>query len=162
MGYIVVGLNEYYTSKKCPRCEQFVAQVTFRSLYCFPCKRYYHRDCMAAENMSRIVLECLKYQERPTHLQPINADGSYPWKTASAASPNTTTSTSSTSATTSAGSTRGAGSSAGSSAGSGSGASSGAGSGHSNGSGSQTLKRRSETVTRKEEEGGRRDKTARV
>ncbi|KAF9137096.1 hypothetical protein BGX30_010546, partial [Mortierella sp. GBA39] len=113
----------------CPRCEQFVAQVTFQSLHCFPCKRYYHMDTMAAENMSRIVLERLQNQKRQTYLQPINADGSYPG-TASAASPNTTTSTCSTSATGNTGST------------------------------CLTLKRRSETVTRKEEEGGRRGKTA--
>ncbi|KAF9138939.1 hypothetical protein BG015_002207, partial [Linnemannia schmuckeri] len=74
---------------------------------------------MAAESMSRIVLEHLQNQERPTYLQSINADGSYPWKTVSAASPDMTDSTGSTSATSSISSTW------------------------------QTLKRRSETVARK-------------
>ncbi|KAI7820375.1 hypothetical protein BC939DRAFT_457798, partial [Gamsiella multidivaricata] len=27
LGYVVVGIEEYYTSKKCPNCEEFVAQV---------------------------------------------------------------------------------------------------------------------------------------
>ena len=80
MGYIVVGVNEYYTSKKCPNCENFVAQVTLRQLYCPNCKRYHHRDVMAAENMSRIVRECLEKQERPDYLQPKTADDRYPWK----------------------------------------------------------------------------------
>ncbi|KAI7826875.1 hypothetical protein BC939DRAFT_446069, partial [Gamsiella multidivaricata] len=26
LGYVVVGIEEYYTSKKCPNCEEFVAQ----------------------------------------------------------------------------------------------------------------------------------------
>ncbi|KAF9132445.1 hypothetical protein BGX30_012656 [Mortierella sp. GBA39] len=78
LGYEVVRLNEHHTSKKCPRCEQFVAQVTFRSLYCFPCKRNYLRDTTATERMSRIVLERLQNQERPIYLQPINADAHTP------------------------------------------------------------------------------------
>ncbi|OAQ31430.1 hypothetical protein K457DRAFT_136326 [Linnemannia elongata AG-77] len=80
LGYIVLGINEYYTSRKCPRCTLFVAQVTLRSLYCFNCSTYFHRDVLAAENMSLIVRERLKTQTRPRHLQPINADGSLPWE----------------------------------------------------------------------------------
>ncbi|KAG0195310.1 hypothetical protein BGX28_001724, partial [Mortierella sp. GBA30] len=38
LGYIVVGVNEYYTSKKCPTCEQFVGEVNYRRLYCTGCK----------------------------------------------------------------------------------------------------------------------------
>ncbi|KAF9300921.1 hypothetical protein BGZ74_007331, partial [Mortierella antarctica] len=80
LGYIVVGLNEYYTSKKCPDCQQFVAQVTLRQLYCRNCERYHHRDVMAAENMSKIVRGYLEKQKRPRYLQPRTADGRYPWE----------------------------------------------------------------------------------
>lgn len=38
---------------------------------------------MAAENMSKIALGHLVRQERPDYLQPINADGTYPWKASS-------------------------------------------------------------------------------
>ncbi|KAF9346559.1 hypothetical protein BGX26_001918 [Mortierella sp. AD094] len=79
LGYIVVGLNEYYTSKKCPDCQNFVAQVTLRELYCPDCERYHRRDVMAAENMSRIVRGYLAEQKRPRYLQPKTADGRYPW-----------------------------------------------------------------------------------
>ncbi|KAI1302678.1 hypothetical protein EDD11_005591, partial [Mortierella claussenii] len=36
--YIVVGVEEYYTSKKCPVCEEFVDQVNLRRFYCSKCK----------------------------------------------------------------------------------------------------------------------------
>ncbi|KAG0074291.1 hypothetical protein BGZ92_003447 [Podila epicladia] len=78
--YIVIGINEYYTSKKCPNCENFVAQVTLRQLYCPNCQRYHHRDVMAAENMSRIMRGYLEKQKRPRYLQPRTEDGRYPWE----------------------------------------------------------------------------------
>ncbi|KAG0057380.1 hypothetical protein BGZ83_010839 [Gryganskiella cystojenkinii] len=81
LGYLVVGLNEFYTSKKCPDYENFVAQVTLRQFYCPRCKRYQHRDIMAAENMSKIVRGYLVDQERPEYLHPKTSDGRYPWKT---------------------------------------------------------------------------------
>ncbi|KAI7829511.1 hypothetical protein BC939DRAFT_474078 [Gamsiella multidivaricata] len=37
-GYIMVGVNEYSTSKKCPTYEKFVGQVEIRRLYCSTCK----------------------------------------------------------------------------------------------------------------------------
>ncbi|OAQ27379.1 hypothetical protein K457DRAFT_33831 [Linnemannia elongata AG-77] len=86
LGYVVVGINEYYTSKKCPRCTEFIAQVTLRSFYCYSCKQYFHRDTMAAQNMCEIVLHRLKTFERPKHLQPLAADGSYPWMASSSTS----------------------------------------------------------------------------
>ncbi|KAF8976663.1 hypothetical protein BGZ46_008070 [Entomortierella lignicola] len=55
LGYVVLGLNEFYTSKKCPNCQNFVAQVTIRQLFCPHCRKYYHRDIMAGENMSKMV-----------------------------------------------------------------------------------------------------------
>jgi hypothetical protein len=78
-----MGINEYYTSKKCPDCQDFVAQVTLRQFYCPHCKRYYHRDIMAAENMCKIVQGYLVKQERPRYLQPVTTDGRYPWDTKS-------------------------------------------------------------------------------
>ncbi|KAF9312624.1 hypothetical protein BG003_006091, partial [Podila horticola] len=80
LGYIVVGLNEFYTSKKCPSCQEFVAQVTLRELFCPHCRKYYHRDVMAAQNMSNIVRGYIENQKRPRYLQPMTADGRYPWE----------------------------------------------------------------------------------
>lgn len=100
MGYVVVGLDEFYTSKKCPRCTRFVAQVTMRSFYCFGCRIYHHRDVMAAHNMTNIVLERLEKQQRPDYLQPINADGTYPWKASPDTGSGSTSSSVATSSTT--------------------------------------------------------------
>lgn len=77
---MVVGLNEYYTSKKCPGCGLFVGQVDIRRFYCSKCQVYHHRDVMAAENMANIIQEYLVRQERPDYLHPVAEDGSLPWK----------------------------------------------------------------------------------
>ncbi|CAO3565409.1 unnamed protein product [Mortierella alpina] len=77
--YLVVGLNEYYTSKKCPHCRNFVAQVTLRQLYCPHCKAYFHRDVMAGHNLCNVIDGYLLQGHRPGYLQPINADGTFPW-----------------------------------------------------------------------------------
>ncbi|KAF9899819.1 hypothetical protein EC991_008260, partial [Linnemannia zychae] len=85
LGYVVLGLNEFYTSKRCPCCEQFVAQLDLRRFFCNgPCQTYHHRDVMAAENMFRVVQEYLQRQARPKYLQPKCQDQSYPWATISA------------------------------------------------------------------------------
>ncbi|KAG0219994.1 hypothetical protein BGX33_010569 [Mortierella sp. NVP41] len=76
LGYIVVGLNKFYTSKKCPICHEFVAQVTLRRLYCLECQVYHHRDVMAAHNIAQ--------------------DGSYPWLMPTTTSTSTSTSASTT------------------------------------------------------------------
>ena len=83
LGYIVVGINEYYTSKKCPDCQNFVGQVNIRQFYCTHCARYHHRDVMAAENMAKIVQEYLEKRTRPLYLQPVTQDGRYPWMSSS-------------------------------------------------------------------------------
>ncbi|KAG0274828.1 hypothetical protein BGZ96_004069 [Linnemannia gamsii] len=94
LGYLVVGLNEYYTSKKCPCCGLFVAQVTLRRFFCPNCHVYHHRDVMAGENMSNIVRGYLEKQQRPEYLQPVAPDGTLPWMastaTGSSAPSNTT------------------------------------------------------------------------
>ncbi|KAF9100189.1 hypothetical protein BGX23_004017 [Mortierella sp. AD031] len=64
LGYIVVGLNKFYTSKKCPICHEFVAQVTLRRLYCLECQVYHHRDVMAAHNMYNLARGYLEDQQR--------------------------------------------------------------------------------------------------
>ncbi|KAF9152205.1 hypothetical protein BGX20_005209 [Mortierella sp. AD010] len=78
-GYVVVGVNEYYTSKKCPTCQEFVGQVEIRRLYCKKCKTYMHRDVMAGHNICNVVRGHLLYQQRPLYLQPKDSDGEYPW-----------------------------------------------------------------------------------
>ncbi|KAF9382477.1 hypothetical protein CPC16_009322 [Podila verticillata] len=89
LGYLVVGLNEYYTSKKCPRCGLFVAQVTLRRFYCPECHVFHHRDVMAAENMANIARGYLEKQERPEYLQPVAKDGSLPWMKRAGTGPRT-------------------------------------------------------------------------
>ncbi|KAK3810077.1 MAG: hypothetical protein J3Q66DRAFT_391248 [Benniella sp.] len=80
LGYIVIGVNEYYTSKRCPECHQFVGQMEIRRLYCSNCKVKFHRDVMAGENIANIVQSYLVHQRRPLYLQPYDADGNYPWE----------------------------------------------------------------------------------
>ncbi|KAF8978840.1 hypothetical protein BGZ52_005508, partial [Haplosporangium bisporale] len=80
LGYLVVGINEYYSSKRCPVCKNFVAQTTdWRTLYCHTCKRFRQRDVMASDNMNNAIKRHLEDQERPLYLQPKRQDGSYPW-----------------------------------------------------------------------------------
>ncbi|KAF9924166.1 hypothetical protein BGZ65_008484, partial [Modicella reniformis] len=62
-------INEFYTSKRCPSCKQFVAQVTLRRLYCPKCKAYHHRDVLAAHNMYNVV----RGYRRPT-TAPISSE----------------------------------------------------------------------------------------
>ncbi|KAF9319607.1 hypothetical protein BG003_008714 [Podila horticola] len=81
LSYLVVGVNEVYTSKKCPKCAQFVAQTkNLRRLYCgHHCKKYMHRDVMAGHNTCNILRGHIK-KERPDYLQPVDQYGNYPWK----------------------------------------------------------------------------------
>ncbi|KAF9159008.1 hypothetical protein BGX21_003433, partial [Mortierella sp. AD011] len=80
LGYIVVGVNEYYTSKKCPTCHNFVGQVDIRRLYCRHCRTYMHRDVMAGHNICNVVRGHLLHQQRPRYLQPRDENGGYPWE----------------------------------------------------------------------------------
>ncbi|KAF9356649.1 hypothetical protein BGX26_004962 [Mortierella sp. AD094] len=79
LGYIVVGVNEYYTSKKCPHCHTFVFQVSTRGLFCEDCGTPFHRDEMAGHNMVNVVQGHLLHQKRPLYLQPVDENGHYPW-----------------------------------------------------------------------------------
>ena len=80
LGYVVVGVNEFYTSKKCPMCHQFVCQVNIRRLYCEYCKKFMHRDVMAGHNLANVVQGHLREQRRPRYLQPVDQNGVFPWE----------------------------------------------------------------------------------
>ena len=75
----MVGVNEYYTSKKCPICKNFVGQVDIRRLYCSECKTFMHRDVMAGHNICNVIQGHLFNQERPRYLQPRDANNFFPW-----------------------------------------------------------------------------------
>ncbi|KAG0262509.1 hypothetical protein BG011_010092 [Mortierella polycephala] len=68
LGYIAAGVNEYYTSKKCPMCEQFVGQVEIRRLYCPTCNYSMHRDVMAGHNICNAVRSHPVDQQRPLYI----------------------------------------------------------------------------------------------
>ncbi|TPX45446.1 hypothetical protein SeMB42_g04006 [Synchytrium endobioticum] len=53
--YTIKRVNEYYTSKKCPCCEELVEMQARRRSYCRHCNKWYHRDVMAADNIVSIV-----------------------------------------------------------------------------------------------------------
>jgi hypothetical protein len=76
----VVGVNEFYTAKKCPVCEEFVGQVDMRRIYCSKCKAYLNRHVMAGHNMANVVRGHLIAQQRPRYFQPRAVDGNYPWE----------------------------------------------------------------------------------
>ncbi|TPX38906.1 hypothetical protein SeLEV6574_g07528 [Synchytrium endobioticum] len=80
LGYAIVGVNEYFTSKKCPCCQEFVEMPTMKRLYCRGCNKWYHRDVMAADNMVSIVRGYLEHDERPTYLKPPSKDKNTPMK----------------------------------------------------------------------------------
>ncbi|KAG0211194.1 hypothetical protein BGX28_008374 [Mortierella sp. GBA30] len=86
LGYIVVRVNEYYTSKKCPECKNFVAEVTTRRLYCPKCMTYMRQDVMAGNNIANVVQGHLLHQQRPLYLQPVDGNGHYPWMQAMSSS----------------------------------------------------------------------------
>ncbi|KAF9274645.1 hypothetical protein BGZ74_004285 [Mortierella antarctica] len=82
LDYIVVGVNEYYTSKRCPVCHEFVGQVDIRQLYCptSTCRVKIHRDVMAGHNMCNVIQGHLLHQQRPHYLQPFDKDGKHIWQ----------------------------------------------------------------------------------
>ncbi|KAG0317269.1 hypothetical protein BGZ99_006411 [Dissophora globulifera] len=97
LGYVVVGVNEYYTSKKCPKCQNFVGQVEIRRLYCKTCKTYMHRDVMAGHNICNVVRGHLLEQQRPVYLQPMDKNKAYPWMQEDASSSSSSSSSGSSS-----------------------------------------------------------------
>ncbi|KAF9569519.1 hypothetical protein EC968_002563, partial [Mortierella alpina] len=93
LGYVVVGCNEFYTSKKCPDCENFVCEVQIRILYCENCRTYFHRDQLAGNNIANVLQSYVLRQERPKYLQPVDAKGSLIWKTGTVTGTSTNTGT---------------------------------------------------------------------
>ncbi|KAF9964874.1 hypothetical protein BGZ73_001677, partial [Actinomortierella ambigua] len=81
LGYLVVDCNEYYSSKRCPKCENFDGHLgDIRRTYCRECEKYMHRDAMAAHNMVNVLRAYVERQERPDYLQPVDDRGQFPWK----------------------------------------------------------------------------------
>lgn len=74
-----MGVNEHYTSKKCPNCRNFVCQVKIRILYCTTCLTYFHRDVLAGNNIANILQSHVQRQERPHYLQPVDEQGRLIW-----------------------------------------------------------------------------------
>ncbi|KAG0010590.1 hypothetical protein BGZ81_002685 [Podila clonocystis] len=80
LGYLVIGINEYYSSKRCPDCHDFVCATSdWWTLYCKSCKCFRQRDVMASDNMNNAIKDILIHQQQPLYLQPRRPDGSYPW-----------------------------------------------------------------------------------
>ncbi|KAG0357640.1 hypothetical protein BGZ54_000260 [Gamsiella multidivaricata] len=80
LDYLVLGINEHYSSKKCPVCHGFVcATSNWRTLYCKTRKCFRQRYVMASANMNNAIKAHLIHQQRPLYLQPQRQDGSYPW-----------------------------------------------------------------------------------
>ncbi|KAG0031303.1 hypothetical protein BGZ82_007040 [Podila clonocystis] len=80
LGYIVVGVNEYYSSKTRLTSHGLVDQMeSIRRLFCSNCKRFMHRDVVAGQNICNAVVGHLEHQRRSLYLQPVTANGSYPW-----------------------------------------------------------------------------------
>ncbi|KAF9346511.1 hypothetical protein BGX34_003833, partial [Mortierella sp. NVP85] len=68
LGILVVMVDEYNTSKKCPRpaCEQtLIDDNATRSKFCPTCKIYFDRDMVGAEGIGRICLAHLVGGGRP-------------------------------------------------------------------------------------------------
>ncbi|KAG9321106.1 hypothetical protein KVV02_007335 [Mortierella alpina] len=88
-GIAVVGINEYYTSQRCPfhspvdpanTCDHgFVARVHTRRAYCSKGHMYFHRDSLACQNMLRATATHVSLQKRPWFLQPLDDDGVPLW-----------------------------------------------------------------------------------
>ncbi|CAO3682317.1 unnamed protein product [Umbelopsis vinacea] len=69
LGYTVVDVDEFYTSKKCRCCQDFVGYVNIRRLYCPRCRKLFHRDIMAAENIAVAAKAWLVDFKRPEYLE---------------------------------------------------------------------------------------------
>ncbi|GJJ77921.1 hypothetical protein EMPS_10280 [Entomortierella parvispora] len=81
LGYIIVGLPEYYTSRRCPKCQSsgiseqdFVGYIGIRRAHCVRCGTWFHRDLLAASNMVVATRYYLDHLSRPAYLLPITKD----------------------------------------------------------------------------------------
>ena len=69
LGYLVVWMDEYFTSQKCPCCHGFTEFINMRLKFCRTCGKMYHRDLMAAENMVNILYGETHGNGRPGYLK---------------------------------------------------------------------------------------------
>ncbi|CAO3676652.1 unnamed protein product [Umbelopsis ramanniana] len=76
LGYLVVGVDEFYTSKKCPCCQEFVGQVNIRRLYCPKCQKVFHRDTMVGQNIAKVALTQITEFRRPGYLTAPSGEAS--------------------------------------------------------------------------------------
>ena len=75
IGVVVVGVNEYYTSQKCPRCLSKLYEVDRRVKYCEECRMFLNRDNSAAQNICTLVIMRANKRQRPAQLmQPTDAE----------------------------------------------------------------------------------------
>ena len=77
VGIQVIGINEYYTSQKCPHCGSFLFDVIGkdRVKYCPDCNKCYNRDNVGAENILTLTMFKANGKVRPRHLsEPIYTD----------------------------------------------------------------------------------------
>ncbi|KAI3653511.1 hypothetical protein MP228_001458 [Amoeboaphelidium protococcarum] len=68
LGYPVVFLNEYLTSQKAPCCGCVCESFGMRIKYCRNCHKFYHRDIMAAENLTQVLICLICDEPRPKYL----------------------------------------------------------------------------------------------
>jgi hypothetical protein len=71
----VIFVNEFLTSKKCPRCQivgdakcDYVCELPGRMVKCSRCTRQWDRDQMAAMNIREVFEEWLRTGTRPPYL----------------------------------------------------------------------------------------------
>ncbi|KAF9217482.1 hypothetical protein BGZ59_003810 [Podila verticillata] len=73
LGYTIVGVNEFWTSAKCPRpqCNSFLRNVgRARSKYCGSCRMHFDRDAVGSENIAWIGDSQIRHQCRPPKFKP--------------------------------------------------------------------------------------------
>jgi hypothetical protein len=75
IGVVVVGVDEFYTSQKCPRCLSRLYEVDRRVKYCEECRMFFNRDNAAAQNMCTLTIMRANKQTRPPQLKmPTDAE----------------------------------------------------------------------------------------
>src|SRR6185437_112887 len=65
LGHLVIGINEYNTSQKCPRCLNQLTQLTWRWKRCDSCDVHLHRDVASGQCMAAIAKSVIETGNRP-------------------------------------------------------------------------------------------------
>ncbi|KAG0263341.1 hypothetical protein DFQ27_001800 [Actinomortierella ambigua] len=86
LGYIVVDVDEYHASRRCPRCKcsgsdkkDFVEYIGMRRAHCVRCGTWFHRDLLAASSMVEASHTYVTDLSRPEYLLPIAKHGRFVW-----------------------------------------------------------------------------------